>query len=479
MPATENSSNPPPAAQLDLVRGLGPWASIAIVVGTMIGTGIFLVPSSMARDARSIGLVFFVWIFGGVLSLFGALTYAELGAAIPAAGGDYAYLNRGFGPKWGYLFGWMHSIIGRPCSAATIAAGLLKFIGFLYPVVNVRILQYPIWVPFTSTPYEIILTPAQPLAVVAIALVSGVNYLGVRLGGQIQVFLTALKIGAVLAIVGFGFALGHGSAANFHPLLPASMGLATVTGVLTALVAALWAYDGWSNIGLVGSEIIEPQKNIPRALVGGVAAVGGIYLLATAVYFYVLPFAAVQNSGSVAAEVVAKFAGFRAAKWITIAMIISALGTLNSSILSGARVPFAMSRDNLFFRFAGDIHEKFRTPGGALVFQAYLASILALTGTFDDLFSLFIFAQWIFYGLVTASVFGLRRREPELPRPYRTWGYPWVPIAFCAGAFALTLNLWWQRPIRSSIGLGLILVGLLFYDRWRKQPTPSAEKAKN
>jgi amino acid transporter len=457
-----------PAQQLDLIRGLGAWASIAIVVGTMIGGGIFLVPSSMARDAGSISLVFFVWIFGGILSLFGALSYAELGAAIPAAGGDYAYLNRGFGPKWGYMFGWMHSIIGRPCSVATIAAGLMRVTGFLLPGINSRIVQYPVWVPFTRTPYEIILTPAQALAVAAIALVTGVNYLGVKLGGRVQVILTSLKVGAVVAIIGFGLVLGHGSAAHFQPLWPSKTGLATISGLLIAMVAALWAYDGWSNVNLVGSEIIEPQKNIPRALVGGVAAVGSLYVLANAVYFYILPFDAVRSSTAVASEAVASFAGFRAAYWITLAMIVSSLGTLNSSILSGARVPFAMARDRLFFRFAGDIHENFRTPGGALVFQAYLASVLALTGTYEDLFSLFIFAQWIFYGLVAAAVIGLRRREPELPRPYRTWGYPWVPISFCACALALTINLWVERPIRSSIGLALILLGLVFYNRWQR-----------
>ena len=460
--------------RLNLVRGLGPWASVAIVVGTMIGTGIFLVPSSMARNAGSIGLVFFVWIFGGVLSLFGALSYAELGAAIPEAGGEYVYLTRAFGPKWGYLFGWMHSVVGRPCSVATIAAGLMRFTGFLLPGINARILQYPIYMPFTRTPYEIILTPAQPLAVAAIALVTGINYLGVRFGGRVQVVLTTLKISAVFAVVVFGFALGHGDATHFHPLLPAGMGLATIGGVLTALVAALWAYDGWSNVSLVGSEVIEPQKNIPRALAGGVAFVALVYLLANAVYFYVLPFAAVQKSPDVASDAVATFAGFRAARWLTLAMIVSALGTLNSSILSGARVPFAMARDRLFFRFAGQIHQQFRTPGGALVFQAYLASVLALTGTFDDLFSLFIFAQWIFYALATAAVIGLRRREPDLPRPYRTWGYPWVPVAFCVSALALTVNLWWQRPLSSTIGLMLILSGLLFYDRWQKGSSAAA-----
>lgn len=454
---------------LDLVRGLGPWAAASMVIGTMIGTGVFLVASSMARSAGSVGLVFGVWILGGVLSLFGALTYAELGAAIPEAGGDYAYLYRGFGPRWGYMFGWMHTMVGRPASAAAIAAGLMRFASFLFPLLSYPVVTYHIWVPFQTVPYNFVLTPAQPCAATAIGLITVVNYLGVRLGGRVQVFLTAIKIASVLAVVVLGFALGHGTTTGFTMFPPGALGLKTVGGFLTAMVAALWAYDGWSNVNLVGSEVIEPQKNIPRALAGGVMFVGLIYLLANAVYFYILPFLAVARSNSVASDAVATFASFAAAKWLTIAMMVSALGTLNSSIMSGARVPYAMSRDKLFFRFAGEVHPRFRTPGGALLLQAYLAGLLALTGTFDELFSLFIFAQWIFYGLATASVFGLRRREPDLPRPYRTWGYPVVPALFCAGALAVTVASYMAQPVRSTIGLAFILLGLVFYRHWQPQ----------
>jgi len=242
-----------------------------------------------------------------------------------------------------------------------------------------------------------------------------------------------------------------------------------LTGFLTAMVGALWAYDGWIDLTFAGSEIVEPQKNIPRAVVGGTITVGVIYLLANAVYFRVLPIEAVATAQNVASETVRVFAGARAAAWITAAMVVSAFTTLNSSILTGARVPYAMARDGLFFRVADGIHSRFRTPSGAIVFQAVLACIMVLTGQFEDLFSLFIFAQWIFYALAVASVFGLRRREPDLPRPYRAWGYPVVPGIFVAGALALTVNLWTARPGRSSTGLLLILAGLPFYRYWQRR----------
>ena len=434
----------------------------------MIGTGIFLVPSSMATNARSVGLVFLAWILGGLLSLAGALAYAELGAAIPEAGGDYAYLNRGFGPRWGYLFGWMHSVVGRPCSVATIAAGLMRFCGFLRPTIGQTVITWPIWIPFTHAPYNFNMSAAQPLAVVAIALVTFINYLGVKLGGRVQVLLTAIKLAAIGAVIVLALVMGGGGSIHFQPFLPDAWGTSAWAGLLAAMVAAAWAYDGWSNVSLVGSEVTNPQRNIPLALVGGVSLVMVIYLLANAAYFWALPFAAVAHSKHVASDMIASFAGGRAAAWLTVAMVISALGTLNSSILSGARVPYAMGRDGVFFRFTGVVDPKRHTPGGALVFQAYLASILALTGTFEDLFSLFIFAQWIFYGLVVASVYGLRRREPDLPRPYRTWGYPWVPAVFVVGALALTISPLAARPVRSIFGLALILLGLVFYPRWQR-----------
>jgi len=458
-----------PREQLDLVRGLGLWAASAIVVGTMIGTGIFLKPSEMASVGGSVSIVYAAWIAGGLLSLFGALSFAELGAAIPEAGGQYAYLKRGLGPVYGFLFGWMHSTVGESSSAASIAAGFARFSSFLIPAIAVPILSWHVTLPFSGKPYEFVFTWAQPLAFGVILLFTFINYLGVRVGGNVQVGLTILKIGAVLAIVAAGFWFGHGSLTHFHPFWPAHTGGGILTSFLAALAAALWAYDGWEDLNRVGSEVQNPQRNIPLALVGGTILVAAIYLVFSAVCFYALPFANVAGSSHVASDVVESFAGRGAAFWITLAMIVAALGTLNSSLLSGARVPYAMARDRLFFRITGTVHPRFRTPGGALIFQGVLAGLMALTGTFEELTSLFVFAAWIFYGLSVVAMLRLRRIAPNLERPYRTWGYPVVPALFVAGAFALTISIWIERPIRSSIGLVLILSGLVFCRYWRPQ----------
>ncbi|MBZ5526543.1 MAG: amino acid permease [Acidobacteriia bacterium] len=458
--------------RLELVRGLGPWASGAIVVGTMIGTGIFLKPAEMAREGRFVSVVFAAWIVGGILSLFGALSYAELGAAIPEAGGEYAYLRQGFGPVWGFLFGWMHSTVGRTASAASIAAGLMRFLGFLIPAVATPIFTVHLAIPGLTgwiPPYEFVFTWAQPLAVFWLAVMTGVNYLGVRLGGGVQVALTLIKVVSVIVVIGVAlFAPAHGGQAH-DPLWPTALDSGVLRAFLAALAAALWAYDGWEDLNLVGSEVENPQRNMPRALVGGVILVGAIYMLFSAATLHVLPFADVAASQHVASDVVQRVAGSGAALWITLAMAVSALGSMNSSILSGARVPYAMARDGVFFRIAGGIHPKFRTPGRALIFQGVLAGAMALTGTFEELTNLFIFAGWIFYGLAVVALFRLRKIEPDMPRPYRCFGYPWVPGLFVAGALALTVSLWLDRPGRSSIGLLIILAGLPFYRYWRRR----------
>ncbi len=244
---------------------------------------------------------------------------------------------------------------------------------------------------------------------------------------------------------------------------------------LAALAAALWAYDGWEDLNLVGSEVQDPQRNFPRALVGGVSLVAVIYLLFSAACLKILPFESVAASQHIASDVVEHVAGRGAAFWITVAMAISALGSMNSSVLSGARVPYAMARDGIFFKIADGIHPKYRTPGRALIFQGVLASLMALTGTFEELTNLFIFATWIFYGLAVVALFRLRRSEPELPRPYRCWGYPWVPGVFVAGALALTVNIWIDRPGRSSIGFLLIMAGLPFYKWWSSRNPQNAQ----
>jgi basic amino acid/polyamine antiporter, APA family len=463
--------NPSNQKSPELIRGLGPWAAAAIVVGTMVGTGIFIKPATMAQAAGTVGLVTLAWVIGGVLSLLGALAAAELGAAIPEAGGTYAYMNRAYGPVWGFVFGWTYSIIGAPTSIATIAAGLLQFASFLFPVIATPLYIFHFNSLFKHAPSTFAFTWAQPLAVLAIALITLINYFGVRLGGRVQVVLTIIKIAAVIAIIFMGFLFGKGTVANFHSASAASsighVGLAA--GLLTAVASALWAYDGWINLTFVGSEIKNPERNIPLSLIFGVFLVGGIFIAMSTACFYVLPFSQAAASPHIASDVVARATGASSATWLTMVMMICALGTLNSSILTNARVDYAMARDGLFFRVVRGVHPRFRTPANALVLQGILASVLALTGTFDDLSYLYVFLVWIFYAAQTAGLIVLRVKEPDMPRPYRTWGYPVLPLIFIAGALALTLNSLLQRPGRSLLGAAVMLVGLIFYARWRKR----------
>jgi len=455
----------------ELIRGLGLWSAIAIVIGDTIGTGIFLVTSDMARAVGSATLVFAAWLIGGVIVLFGAFCYAELGAAFPKAGGPYVYLNRGLGPLWGFLFGWMSSFLERPVAMATLAAGFLRFLGFLFPVVATPL--------FTSHMgrYEFTFTAAQPLAAFVVLAVTAVNYLSVRLGGAIQILLTSLKIGTILAIVVTGFLFGKQHAIAAGPIVTghglASLNLETIGAVLTALVPAMWAYNGFNDLGDVGEEILHPEKNIPRAVILGLLTVGGLYLLANVVYFRILPFAALAQSQHVASDVLQTFTGSGGAAWLTIAMATSALGALHVVVLTGARIPYAMARDGVFFQFANRIHPSFRTPSGSLVFLGSIAALLSLSGTYEELYSLFVFAVWIFFALTAMALVRLRKIEPTLSRPYHAWGYPLTPLIFLIAAIALTVNLWVVRPVRSSLGVLVILAGIPCFYRWRQTPRAS------
>jgi amino acid transporter len=458
-PVDPSAANRPESPHL--IRGLGLWSAAAIVIGDMIGTGVFLVTSDMARAVGSISLVFAAWIIGGLIVLFGAFCYAELGAAFPKAGGNYVYLNRGIGPLWGFLFGWMSSFLDRPVAMATLAAGFLRFLGFLFPVVATPL--------FTARfgRYEFGFTAAQPLAALVVIAATAVNYLSVRFGGSIQVLLTSLKMAAILLIVVAGVLFGTQESIRIAPSV-APFGLGVIGAVLTALVPVMWAFNGFNDLGDLGEEIEHPEKNIPRAIILSLLTVGGLYLLANVAYFQVLPFSAIAQSQHVASDVVQSFAGSRGARWLTIAMAISALGALHVVVLTGARIPFAMARDGVFFQFAQRIHPTFRTPSGALIFLGSIGAVLALSGTYEELYSLFVFAVWIFFALTAIALLRLRKTEPDLTRPYLAWGYPVTPLIFLIAAVALTANLWMVRPVRSSLGLAVILAGIPFYYHWRK-----------
>ncbi len=466
MSATEGNKRP------ELVRALGVWSATSIVIGAMVGQGIFLYTSQMARDVGSATGVLTVWLTGGVIVFFGALCYAELGAAMPAAGGDFVYLSRGLGPMWGFLYGWTRSFLMTPASLATIAAGLLRFAGFLLPSIATPICVWQISGLWSAQSYQFTLTTAQLLAAAVIAVMAIINYFGVRTAGRIQVILTSLKVAAVTIIIALGLTLGTvGGIISAHLSAPLTLGAGG--SFLVALVPAMAGYNGFQYLGIVGGEIVSPQKNIPRAAMLGVLSVVALYLLINLAYFRVLTFSQVTQSQHIASDAVALVAGERGARWITIAMMISALGALHVGFLTGPRVPYAMAREGQFFRFAGRIQPHFHTPSGALVFQGCMTTLLVLTGTFEELYSLAIFSVWLFFLLTAVALIRLRIKEPGLPRPYRVWGYPWTPFVFASAALAMTVNLWWARPGRSSVGLAIILLGIPFFNFWRRRAVRS------
>lgn len=438
-----------------LKRELGVWSAASIVVGTVIGSGIFLVPSSMTRSVGSPGMVFLVWIAGGLLSLFGALSYAELAAALPEAGGEYVYLREAYGPLWGFLYGWTQMWVAKSGSIATLATGFYLYLANFRPELG------SVWIAKPLTIHY-----GQLLAIGVIAFLALINYFGVRAGGNVQLTVTLLKVALIGAIIVIGLGSGLGTVANFHSSTPAPGGL---LGFFAALVGALWAYDGWNNVTMVASEVQKPQRNLPLALILGTCAVIAIYVLTNLAYFYNLSAGSVASTDRVAAEMMRKILGAPGAAAISVAALISIFAALNGSILSGSRVPFAMARDGLFFRGVERIHPVHRTPGVSILLLNAWACLLVLSGRYDQLYTYVIFASAILYGMATASVIVLRCRRPDMSRPYRTIGYPVVPLAFVFGIACLILSTLRSSPRESVLGLVLISLGLPFYFYWKRR----------
>jgi basic amino acid/polyamine antiporter, APA family len=450
----------------ELRRDLGTWAAMSIVVGTVIGSGIFLVPKTMIQRVGSVEVVFLVWIVGGLLSLAGALSYAELAAALPEAGGEYAFLREAYGPLWGFIYSWTQMWVAKSGSIATLATGFAVYLtNFFAPLDSVF---YTIPIPLGPHGGPLEFRYGQFFAIGLIAALGWLNYYGVKLGGNVQVTVTAVKVALIAFIVIAGLGFGHAHAPAASVIAPL-----TFTGFIAALVAALWAYDGWNNVSMVSSEIRDPQRNLPKALIGGTLAVIGIYLLADWAYFHVLTANEVAESIRVPASMMSKIFGPAGAGAVSIAALISIFAALNGSILSGSRVPYAAARDGYFFSAIANVHPRYRTPGVSIAALSAWASVLVLTGKYDDLFNLVIFASWILYGMTAAAVLVLRRKQPGLVRPYRTLGYPFVPLLFVIGAAVLLYSTLRDRPRESLMGIGLIVLGLPFYFFWRNKSASS------
>ncbi len=460
-------------SNITLIRGLGLVAAISIVIGNVIGTGVFLKARVMTCNVGSPRIVIIVWIVAGALSLAGALTYAELAAMMPRAGGEYVFIREAYGAGLGFLYGWMQVFIAKTGSQAALA---VAFAGFLNILTGGALGS--VFHTFHLFGYEIPFGYLQVVALLSITVVTLINCAAVVVSGGVATFLTGVKIALVVGVGVGAFLFAHGDWAHFAMLnlnglcegvSPAArVGLA---GFGAAMLGALWGYDGWNNLTLVAGEVKNPQRNIPLALIGGMLIICTLYVFINLAYFYVLDptaVASVPAASSVATEVAKKFLGPVAVSLIAAALLASTFGTLHTSILTGARVPYAMAKDRLFFQNLARLSHRTHVPIGALVVQGVWAGILALSGSFDTLTDYVIFGSWIFYGLTTASVFILRRRMPDAVRPYRAWGYPVVPALFLLVTAGLLVTTLWATPVQALMGLGLIALGLPVYWYWSR-----------
>jgi basic amino acid/polyamine antiporter, APA family len=425
-----------------LARDLTLFDTINLVIGTIIGSGIFLVPAEIARAVHTPGWMLGVWVIGGILTMLGALSLAELGAAMPEAGGIYTFITRGFGQLWGFLCGWMLFTVATSGSIATLGAAFPIYLGA--------------FVPLNPTTTKI-------AGVVVIALLTWINVIGVKNGARVGNFLTAAKVGGLVVMVLAIFLLPvRPDAAAAPPALPT--GPVPFSAVGVALVAVLWAYEGWHDVSFAAGEMHDPQKNFPRGIIGGVGIVIAVYLVANVAYLKVLTPAEIAASDRVALTAMTRVTGVLGGKLLTAAILCSILGAMNALILAGPRAYYQMAKDGLFVDRVSRVHPKWRTPIDALLIQGVWSAFLVLfIGGFSQLFTYVIFGGWIFYALAVASVIPLRRKEPGLHRPYRVPGYPFVPLLFVATAGAIVLNTLIATPRESTIGLAFIALGIPVY----------------
>ena len=419
-----------------------------INVGGIIGSGIFMVPATVALYTASSSLFFMVWILGGIISLFGALSVAELGAAMPRAGGQYVYLNEAYGPIWGYLYGWSAVAVINTASIAAVGVAFAEYLSF-----------------FTSlSSFDI-----KSIAIASIIILTIINVIDVKSGARFQNWFTFTKIASIIIVILLGLFLDGGSTQNLSPFFNDQSSFSSLVGPLgLAMVAVLWTFDGWIFITYVAGEVKNPGRNIPLSIIYCMIIIVSVYLALNYVLVFALGFDKMIGSELVMSDAASIFLGNKGGAIITIIILISLIGANNGFILTSARINYAMAKNKLFFKQAASIHPKYKSPSNALIIQCVWACILTFTGTFNQLITYIIFASWIFYGMSAGAVIILRFKKPELKRPYKTPLYPWIPIIFILFAIFLTINTIMEAPRDAGIGALLILAGLPFYYYWNK-----------
>ncbi|MFN8006872.1 MAG: amino acid permease [Terriglobia bacterium] len=475
-------------AEIELVKGLGILDATMLIVGSMVGSGIFIVSSEIAKAVQSPGLLLFVWILSGIMTVMSALSYAELSAAMPKAGGQYVFLKESYGRLWGFLYGWTLFLVIQSGTIAAVAVGFARYLAVFVPLSHV--LFQTQWLGRV-----VVIDLKQVVAVAVILLLSFINCFGIRLGAKVQNVFTLLKIFALLALIILGVSFTAGQWSHFLPFFPDSRGiqqivsqfrfsasplwdsestifnLALLLGV--AMIGSLFSADAWNNLTFTAGEVKNPARTLPLALFSGTLLVTLLYVLVNIGYLHVLPVGEIAKTDKIAATVANAVLGPVGNQLVSFAILVSTFGCLNGIILSGPRVYYAMARDRLFFAKIAEIHPRYRTPIKSLALQALWASLLTLSGTYGQLLSYVISAALLFYVLTVYGVIVLRRARPDLERPYATIGYPYLPICYVVLAIIVLVCNLVGDPKNSWPGLAIVFLGLPAYLYWnRKQDRP-------
>lgn len=490
MAELSTSTNAKPAG---LVSGLNLFDATTLVMGSMIGSGIFIVAADVSRQLPSPGLFFLSWIISALLTVIAAVSYGELAGMMPKAGGQYVYLREAFGPLFGFLYGWTLFLVIQTGTLAAVGVAFAKFLGVFAPWVSTKTVLIDLGtfsVFGHATTFTV--SSAQFVAIAVVVFLSIVNVFGLSVGAGVQNVFTVLKTAALLGIVllGAAWAFRHpvpaSSAQGFWQ--GAHWDLATLTLLAVALVGPLFSSDAWNNVTFTGSEVINPKRNLPLALFIGTSTVCAIYVACNWAYYRVLPYYGAAYGGPlqqgmphaaedrVATAAMQVMLGGHGAGLMAAAIMIATFGCINGMVLAGARVYYAMADDGLFFARVGKVHPRYHTPAASLVVQAVWASMLTLTGTYSELLDYVIFAVVFFYILTIAGIFRLRRTRPAAPRPYRAWGYPVLPALYIAFATFIELALLTHKPLRSIAGLSIVAVGIPVYYVWRKRGSQAATR---
>ncbi len=467
-----------------LIRGLSLADSVLLLAGGIIGSGIFLTAKDIALNTRSPLMFLSIWAIGMAITMLACFAFAEMGAMFPDAGGQYVYVREAYGDFVAFLYGWMIFTVSVTGTVAALAAGFAEYLGKVFPALaaNQAVFSLPafsmVWGHRIHEPGGFTLTRGHLAAIGAIVLQSLINIFGVRQGAILQNVTAWAKFAAIGGFVVLGLALGKGSWGHYSVPLPVSADAPSIfSGIAIALIAVFWAFDGWVYITWVAGEVREPQRNLPRALIFGLALVGVIYLAINAVYLYALPMSGIASETAVAQAAAASMFSPGAARWLALLIAVSCFGAMAPCIMSGARVYYAMAEDGIFFRSLARINPRFRTPVASLVLQGVWSIALTLSGKYDQLFTYVIFMMVLSYVLTVFAVFVLRRKMPDAPRPYRCTGYPWTPAIYILLGGAWAMNAVIQKPKESGLGLFIVLLGVPLYLYWKRKKGIAAAMA--